>query len=149
MPEPVSRDEFTQAIDALREALNNDRAERLEQMSRFETKFDARMDAIYLMLADSKERGSNIGARVTTLEAFMMASDKRFTDLLQHFDSRLGEHRVDQDKEIQTLGQRQDRNWGWVMALIGGVVILMVQSLWAAAHPPSAPTPDVVAPVKK
>lgn len=149
MSDPVSRDEFTKAIDALRDALSNDRAERLEQMSRFETKFDTRMDAIYQMLAESKERGSNIGARVTTLEAFMMASDKRFADLLSHFDSRLSEHREDQDKEIQSLGAKQDRNWGWVMALIGGVVILMVQSLWQAAHPAPNTPPDVVAPVKK
>ena len=145
---------MTAAIDGLRDALTLDRAERIEQMTRFETKFDTRMDVIYQMLADFKERNSSLGARVTAIEsasaAYMQASDRRFSDMLAHFDSRIKAHKDDQDAEITSIGKKQDRNWGWVMALIGAVVILMGQTLFNQLTSGRAPAPaDAVAPVKK
>lgn len=149
----VSRDELNNVADALREALGADRAERIEQMTRFETKFDTRMDAIYQMLADAKERNSGMGARITHLEGnlrgYMETSDRRFSDLLTHFDTRLNTHKKEQGDELESIGKKQDRNWGWVMALIGGVALLIIQAFWAQTHPAVPAQPDIIAPVKK
>lgn len=153
MSDTVNRDELNDVASALREALGADRSERIEQMTRFETKFDTRMDAIYQMLADAKERNSGMGARITHLEGslrgYMETSDRRFSDLLAHFDTRLNAQKADQDAEVEIITKKQDRNWGWVMALIGGIGLLMAQTFWAQVHP-SAPAPQaVVEPVKK
>jgi hypothetical protein len=143
MPDSVSRDELNGVADALREALTADRGERIEQMARFEAKFDTRMDAIYQMLADAKERNSGIGSRVSTVEDnlrnHISASDRRFAELMSHFDSSFSTHKVEQEKKFEHLGTKQDRNWGWVMALIGGIVLLIIQTFWNSRGP--APTP--------
>jgi predicted negative regulator of RcsB-dependent stress response len=156
MAEGISRDELTAAVEAFREGMASDRAERIEQMGRFENKFDTRMDAIYQMLSDFKEKNSSTTARQaaheSALDTYMRAADRRFTDILSHFDNRLNAQQNTLDSSLKGVASKQDRNWGWVMALIGSVIILILQSFWNLSHPNSPPVsvvndpPSVTAP---
>lgn len=141
----ASREELNSLGDSLREALAADRSERVEHLTRIETKFDTRMDAFYSILADYKEKTGDQAARLAVLEKAMAThltdSTRRFEevqrevgrrieDLTLASDRRLGDLRDSYALRMSSIEKKQERNWSWVMGVLGGVLLLIAQSIW-------------------
>ena len=155
----ASREELNSLGDSLREALAADRSERVEHLTRIETKFDTRMDAFYSILADYKEKTGDQAARLAVLEkamadllaananrfeAVQRETGQRIADLIASSDKRLTDIRSAYDERIGKIERKQERNWNWMMALVGAVVMLIVTSAWASYSKSPARQPEHV-----
>lgn len=159
MPGEASREELNALGDSLREAIGSDRAERVEHLTRIETKFDTRMDAFYSILADYREKTGDQAARLQVLERGIQAhledSDRRFEsvqrevgrrieDLVTGNDKRLLDMRATYDSRLTVIERKQERNWGWVMGVFAALIVILLQSGWnfltrsAAGHAPAS-----------
>lgn len=164
MGEAASRDELHAVFNGLREAMAADRSEWREQVLRFETRMDTRMDTITGLVAGAREKGVQGEAKIQHLEGSLKSIidsyDRRFRDLLAQFEGHLKAHKEEFEEKLKThkeeqalaateVRTKQDRNWGWVMALIGAVALLLAQSFWTKVTTPTPTPPGAQDPVAK